>query len=338
MVTLNLLSSKFGENDKWPLLYVFADIYTNRATKDKPLSDTDVVKIARNTFGLSIERRTVKKYRNYLTLYFGFDFVSEKKGHYLKNNASALIRQRRKDLSYLLGIPTYGSKTQEDIHVLVKKVSLIEEAIAKKHFISIGVPNYIAYERGKEGVRIIRKTLVATPIEVFRFDREYYVFAYEKEAANCYVFLLRNVTIKRHRGDLTSSDSGLDPNAVRLYTTSHDFLLTGPVTLKETTHYSFSQRLWLSKSRSIKLQYPTKRPIWETAHHFLLQTLLDLYGANKIKAFIKDEEAPICDGDSTINASCKSGPLRIEFPYDEKADAILKRIEYSGVEISRGEG
>ena len=49
MISLDLMNEKkFDSKDKWPLLYLIADIFINTATEDKPITDVEAVNILKN--------------------------------------------------------------------------------------------------------------------------------------------------------------------------------------------------------------------------------------------------------------------------------------------------
>lgn len=219
MISLDLMNEKkFDSKDKWPLLYLIADIFINTATEDKPITDVEAVNILKNQYGLEVERRSIKRYRDYLSDYFGFVLSTRKKGHYVKPNftdesllnLSLYLKSRPlknkgtflNQLTFSNGAPVSDVIDSTLVHkekndgINVVHIRIINNAIKENKYIEYSYKPSVTYnpefkdvEFGKEIVKII-------PIKLFYYDK-LYLLGYREEYKKYYVVALENILVSK---------------------------------------------------------------------------------------------------------------------------------------------
>jgi hypothetical protein len=235
MVTLELKKAGFGKKEKWPLLYAFADIYLNVASRNQPLNDTQVVEVAKQRYGLVVERRTVRKYRDYLSSYFGLRLETKNKGHYASNPIVVERKRRPRRNTFLERFENFTAD-EEEKESITKKARTIVSAINAGRCLSLLIPHWIDGEYGWDPYPLGPKRLVVIPLRIFQYRHEYYLLAYVPEEKSHYVFLIRNVTIKRSKAPRQTEDSVLDFD-LETYVKKQAFLFTGPVSESDKPTY-----------------------------------------------------------------------------------------------------
>ena len=358
MITLNLEKSDFGKNDKWPLLYVFADIYLNIASASRPLNDLEIVEVTQEKYGLTIERRTVRKYRDYLRLHFGLVFATKNKGHYVVNPRTAERRRLKEQQGFLDQFTDYSRKAEEE-EALAKKIQTILLAKNTSRCINVDIPHWIHYRRTKDqnGQRlsVANKKMAIAPMEIFCFDREYYLLSYAIEEKMHYLFKINGIGVE-NRGFLRGNCGPIPDFDLKAHLQKQDYLFTGPVfpssepkRSEALAKYCYEQYcLEFERKRGDKCTMP-----------FLLQSLIDLYGEKSIRTkhrveeriydeMERDENAPdywfdVFDDEKLVlewegkwrKSLIKSRKeyiefLEIFFPQDSKTKAILSEIKRVG--------
>lgn len=331
MINLDIKSKAFKGNEKWPLLYVIAEIYTEFCSKDSPLLDNQVISIARDRFNLLIERHLVKRYRDYLTRYFGFSFKKNGKGHYLENDVALTSNVIKKNCP-LGDIINYDVVTVND--TLTKKASLILSAIKNNKQIRFTVKNCICFvsdylqakkrEYYGKPVAVKEGHLTVTPIKVFIHSTKMYLLSFNDVDSLFYInlletMILRNDSITKIEAKKVSFD--LDD-----YVSKQDFIVTGPVDTKHAFKYSFKCVPEPYGFSNIEVFY-CKRKEKNPSFKYFLQTIIDLYGEKEVSIrfpqidhFVKGKK--IWD---------MVDSFAIKFPCDTRAETLLKR--YSTDEI-----
>ena len=83
MISINIKKNKkFSTNNHLAYFYAITDVYQN---KGQPINDTQMVNILKEEYGLDIERRTIKRYRDFLKENFDINLIYYKKGYYIDN-------------------------------------------------------------------------------------------------------------------------------------------------------------------------------------------------------------------------------------------------------------
>lgn len=312
MINLELKSTDFKGNEKWVLLYVIADIYSNVSNKEKPLNDMEVVSFAKEKYGLDIERRTINKYRNYLSKYFGFIFATRNKGHYLINKWKLVEDQIKKNQLFLKQFTNYDV---ERIDCSIGKIAKIDKAIKSKLFIEIWIDHYIHIfrRRNKNGeiIAIRKKKFKIAPLKIFKKNNDYYLFAYYPNEDEYYLFLIKNIKIKPNCIVKEHWQKTIDID-IDNYIRKQDFLLTGPIDQYSKDYHYNEPYEWVPDARDITLyfvcKYFAKRKF---SHPFIFQSLIDLYGENMVETY-----SPRLD-------DC----FGVSFPYDQKTGVIVSIID-----------
>lgn len=320
MVALTLSSAEFKPNDKWPLLFVIADIYSNKASPERPLTDTDVVKIAQTEYGLHVERHVVKKYREHLVRCFGFVFARRKKGHYLERMQRIIQTAPAQEKDIQKGIKTYGDGKQRARreNELFRKIEIANLAILEHRTLEIVIPHYLhtrPYKKGEWSISSRKTAFHITPKEVFRYQGEYFLLSYIPSEKAAFFHLIRNIEF----GEISIKERVIEENPLTYdlgsYLARQDFLITGPIDFeKDENKYYKGERsfLFYSKWGAIAIQ-GTKKDI---ENPFILQSVIDLYG-----------EALVRWGQQKWEGGKCPSIYGISFPDDIKAEAIYLRLK-----------
>ena len=219
MISLDLIDGKkFDNKDKWPLLYLIADIFINKATEDNPITDVEVVNILKNEYGLDVERRTIKRYRDYLSEYFGFILSTRKKGHYVQPNftdesllnlALYLKSKPLKNKGTFLNQLTFsnGDSINDIINsTLVHKekndginvvhIRIINKAIKENNYIEYIYKPSVFYNDEIKDVEFGFEKVKIIPIKLFYYDK-LYLLGYREEFKKYYIVALENILVSK---------------------------------------------------------------------------------------------------------------------------------------------
>lgn len=342
MVKLQLKNKGFKPNEKWQLLYVLTEVFQEEASRDKPLLDSEVVKLVQEKYGLAIERRTVAKYRAYLTGYFGFRFYTSKKGHYIQKaprefdgGVQSLNVPYESIEAYKT--PFSGDQLEERLTVILQALRNEKELLLRiDHYLTGRCPE--VGERTKKAMKLEKvppitikpKTFIVTPLRLFRFGYPFYLFAYCGEEKRHFIFLVSSLTkIRLSKKKPLSPPLPFDFDA---FIQKQDFILTGPVDEDETFKTERIDELYLIEGG------PAATYRWEgdkPAFGFLPQMIEDVYpGQGCCWATYDPEERlsrKITKDDDEIDLyqtrTVQSHLLRIELFIDSKSMALMQKME-----------
>ncbi|MBR6225829.1 MAG: hypothetical protein IKM80_04175 [Bacilli bacterium] len=323
MITLDLKTNQFGKNDKWPLLYVIADIYMNKSSRAKPLKDIEVVDIAKNIYGLEIERRTIRKYRDYLEQYFGYTFKTFNKGKYVEVPWEINIAATH-EKEFLSQFKEY-SPNRGEARDIVRKISIILTAQKEKKYLNVGIENYIVFLNPKDEdakrIGIRKANLLIAPIEVFRYEGQHYLLSYVKDEERYYIHLIKSLIIKPSCISSESFSRHIGHVNLAEYIKKQDFIVTGPINPFAKEYYFELPDTWLDNSMSefrvIQLYCCRTDQYTFFPNPYLLQSLIDLYGQLAKKYTIEEHK----------NA------IGIIFPNDWRAKSIVDKNTFNCVEV-----
>ena len=190
MITLNLKKKSFKSNDKWPLLYVVAEIYNEESNCNKSLTNLDIAKITKEKYGINIERRTVSQYVSYLEDYFDFKFVKSGYGKYLQKEyeSTTILETQEVNKNHTKDkIKTYKSDVFKKLE---KNIAICEKGINQNVLLKYRCPKYITQK-----MTVVAKTIVLIPIKIFKFNLEYFLLAYFPPINNYYFVNLNKTTL-----------------------------------------------------------------------------------------------------------------------------------------------
>ena len=90
-------NKKFNKNTHLGLFYAIVDIYQNAHS---PINDSEMVVLLLEHYGLEVERRTIKRYRDFIEEYFDVIFIHKDKGHYIveKKDLEKIKEQKKIDI------------------------------------------------------------------------------------------------------------------------------------------------------------------------------------------------------------------------------------------------
>ncbi len=284
MISLDLKNRSFAETDKWPLLYVIAEIFSEKASADNPLSDNSVVKIAQEAYGLNIERRTVAKYRGYLSKHFGFLFEEVKQGHYLSSAKAIINSSQAKNQKNDFFVFNYLKASS----FLENKINWISKALKDEKQICISIANYIVFhtKRWKESATasgkqfqpayVESKRFDLTPMKLFQFDRILYLLAFYPLERKHYIFKVNSLS-------LVSLNT---PSSIRkapffdldAYVAKQDYILTGPVCHSDQNVYDYGSPISRISYNNNYCTFSHYEPEDKPSNPFALQTLRDMFG------------------------------------------------------------
>ena len=87
-------SKKFSNNSHLGLFYAITDVYQNAK---RPVNDTEMVNILKDKYDIEVERRTIKRYRDFLKENFKVNLLYYKKGYYIDNQTEKEKEVLRKE-------------------------------------------------------------------------------------------------------------------------------------------------------------------------------------------------------------------------------------------------
>ena len=317
MINLSLRNRTFSENEKWPLLYVIPDIYLRESSFDTPLSDLDVVEIAKRDYGLRIERRTVAKYRLYLTEHFGFSFGTRNKGHFVSNRKTMLRKELHGDR-----LPELFSNydVPELDETMSRKALAIEKSLRMKRELRIVIPYYLTVlskltlkVEDVHQVTTRRREFLVTPMRLFQFNRELYLIAYCPAERQHYIFLVRSALRMTCCKTPTKPAPEFDLDK---YMKGQEFIITGPIVTESKNAFKYVRGSWIDEdaSQCAPVLYTQACGNKKVPHPYMYQTLADLFGLE-----------PEIDG---IYATDDGNPyLVIVFPASGMNDAIATHFD-----------
>lgn len=219
MISLDLTGSKkFDNKDKWPLLYLIADIFINIATEDKPITDVEAVNILKNQYNLDVERRTIKRYRDYLSDYFGFVLSTRKKGHYVKpdftdesllNLALYLKSRPLKNKGTFFSQLTFSNgdsindimdstlvHKEKNDGINVVHIRIINKAIKENKYIEYSYKPSVSYNKEFKDVEFGKEMVKIIPIKLFYYDK-LYLLGYREDFQKYYIVALEKITVSK---------------------------------------------------------------------------------------------------------------------------------------------
>ena len=188
MVTFNLKKKQFKNNDKWPLLFVVAEIYSEESNSKRALTYLEVAQIAKAKYGLHIERRTVSQYVTYLEDYFDFKFIKSGHGKYLKRQYESPENTCSEETSNYSNIETIKSDAYKQLE---HNIDICKKGIKKNILLKYRCPKYITQK-----MNVVSKTIVLVPIKVFRFNMDYFLLAYYPPISDYYFVNLSKTVLK----------------------------------------------------------------------------------------------------------------------------------------------
>ena len=218
MILLNLLKNDFKSNEKWPLLYVIAQVYCEESALENSLTDVQVCNILQEKFNLNVERRTIGIYRRILTDYFGIEFIKHGYGHIIKN--LDLIKPKTKEdlipeVDYLKDIEY--SNCEENIEFCLN-------AIKDKTYLTLGLDDcYVdAY---------IKRRMVFTliPIKVFHYRHKYFLFSYSTTIDDYFIVDLEKHYFRRKNIKVNPKLIKKELNLRQYLKEYPDYIVTGRV-------------------------------------------------------------------------------------------------------------
>ena len=326
MISLELKNNNFKSKDKWPLLYVVADVYLNVASEKNPITDVEMIRIIGKKYRLIVERTTIRKYREYLTDYFGFSFKTLRKGHFIVNEELLEKERILKDKIFLDKFKNYDKKEKD--RSLVNKISIIQKAIKNSKYLEAGIENYIVFltkKSKKENSSIVlrKKMFVMAPIEIFRYENNYYLLSFHKKEKQYYIHMVRNLIINKN--PITSEAFNESIIEVNLddYVSKQDFIFTGPINPFAKENF-FDDTEWRSYSRSIGMNCIRFQEEKEFSFPYIFQSLIDLYGDKKVDFYEVDYKEYRGEKDR----------IGIFFPDDIKAESIISKLSnHKDIEI-----
>ena len=219
MISLELnKEKKFEQKDKWPLLYLIADIFINVATEEKPITDVEAVNILKDEYGLEVERRSIKRYRDYLSDYFGFTLSTRKKGHYVKadftdesllNLALYLKSRPIKNKGVFFNQVTFknGESTNDLVEeVLVHKekndginvvhFKIVSKAIKENKVIEYSYKPSVTYNDDIKDVEFGLERVKIIPLKIFYYNK-LYLLGFRQDYQKYYIVALENISISK---------------------------------------------------------------------------------------------------------------------------------------------
>lgn len=165
MISLELSNKKFSKNDKWPLLFVIAEIIIEESNSTNTINNLKIVEVAKEKYNLKVERRTVAQYKKYLEQYFGFVFKNKGRGYYISKMPLPYHNEHQID-----GIEHFDSDDFETIH---ERVLFCNKAIKNEKYIYYWCPEYVL-----KSLKIVRRRIKLIPIRVICFGNKYFLFSY----------------------------------------------------------------------------------------------------------------------------------------------------------------
>ena len=87
-------NQKFSNNNHLGIFYAIVDVYQNEG---RSINDTEMVQILKDKYGIDIERRTIKRYRDFLDENFDINLVYYKKGYYIDNRSEEDKENEKKE-------------------------------------------------------------------------------------------------------------------------------------------------------------------------------------------------------------------------------------------------
>ena len=322
MITLDLKEPRFGKNDKWPLLYVIADIYMNKASRTKPLKDIEVVDIAKNIYGLEIERRTIRKYRDYLEQYFGYTFKTLNKGKYVEVPWEIDIAATH-EKEFLSQFKEY-SPNRGEARDIVRKIGIILTAQKEKKYLNVGIENYIVFlnpkKKDAKRIGVTKANLLIAPIEVFRYEGQHYLLSYVKDEEKYYIHLIKSLIIKPNCISSETFNRHIRNVNLAEYIKKQDFIATGPINPFAKEYYFELPDAWLEDSRygyrNISLCCFRTNQNTVFPNPYLFQSLIDLYGQRAEQYAVEDRNA-----------------IGIVFPNDWRAKSIVDKNKLNCIDL-----
>lgn len=232
MISLELLNKNFSKNDKWPLLFVIAEIFVEEANSSNPITNLKAVEIAEEKYNLKIERRTVAQYKKILEQYFGFVFQNKGHGYYLNKKPEALFDEKQ-----IEGVEYYKSNGFSDVH---RKIRLCNEAIKNEKYVKYTCPEYIF-----KSLKVDEKRIKLIPIRVISVDSKYFLFAYAIAFKDYFYVNLDKSIINKTRDLFSSFKKKKELFAFKDYFASPCHIVTGRIgildKIKIEPQYGYSE-------------------------------------------------------------------------------------------------
>lgn len=332
MINLELKKRDFKGNEKWPLLYVIADIYFNCSSEDNPLLDNDLVRIAKSNYNLSIERHLIKKYRLLLSHYFGFEFSLLKKGYYISNDLK-MINNGVKNNHYPSSVVNFDEFKIDDEMSL--KVSIISTAIKRKRKIRFEIEyyvyffsNYLMAKKHVEPLFCKPKTMIVSPLQIFIFSGKAYLLSFNDSENHFYINLLENVHITKESITRYKSSDNLSFD-LKKYIEKQDFIVTGPI----DESYSFKTNKYFESYGAEAIYITKMKNLNKPDMPSFLQSLIDLFGNDNIS--IKTPKILYFEK-STGQPKWDSNSIEIVISGDNRIESFLNRFrEYREIGAER---
>lgn len=322
MINLDLKRKDFKGNEKWPLLYVIADIYFNFSSEDTPLLDSDLVCIAKDNYNLSIERHLVKRYRSFLSHYFGFIFSQIKKGYYITNDLKITRSGIKKDF-YPNSVINFDEYKMDD--ELSQKISIISTAIKRKRKIRFETENYVYFtsdylmaKKHLEPLVIKAKTFIVTALRIFILSNKTYMLSFNDNDSHFYIHLLNSIKIAKESITKYKSNEDIDFN-LKEYIEKQDFIVTGPI----DENYAFKKNKFFDPNGGEAIYITKMKGLNQPDMPSFLQSLIDLYGEMNVSVykpqisyFEKKTSKPVWD----------KAYIEIAINGDERIESFLERF------------
>ena len=325
MINLDLKHTDFKGNEKWPLLFVIADIYFNYSSEDNPLLDGDLVKLAKSNYNLSIERHLIKKYRGFLSHYFGFEFNRIKKGYYITNGLK-MITDEIKNNNCPDSIINFDQFQRDDETNL--KMSVILSAIKRKRKIRLEIDNYVnfvsdylMFKKHLEPLIVKSKIMIVTPLQIFIFSGRAYLLSFDDDNNQLNIHLLKTIKItKKSITKYKACENGIISTFdLKKYVEKQDFIVTGPI----DENYAFKINKYFESYGEESIYITKIEGLKKPDMPSFLQSIIDLYGQDdilvlnpKISYFDKSTGQPIWDNN-----------IEIVFGSDNRIESFFNRFK-----------
>lgn len=140
---------KFEKNSHLGLFYAIVDIYQNSL---RPINDSEMVHLLFKNYGLEVERRTIKRYRDFIEEYFDVNFIHKAKGHLIVDEKELERINDKKKIDIL--IKTLEGRNDDFINILYKK-NHYHVCPLELNFINDGYYLLCAYQNKRKQVLII---------------------------------------------------------------------------------------------------------------------------------------------------------------------------------------
>jgi len=133
MINLKLKSDcKFSSCSHLGIFYAVVDVYQNRGSA---VNDSEMVQILKDQYGLEVERRTIKRYRDFLSENFDINLKYFKKGYYIQTKSDNELEIEKKVKTILDTIDTLSGTLgisikyeNEDMAIIPLEINYINDS------------------------------------------------------------------------------------------------------------------------------------------------------------------------------------------------------------------